>query len=111
MVSQRRSIPSLDGCVSFEADAVRVGDTRVPCHVEHGSVVVVLGDRLHPLTLGERALALSLGADGLARTVWQLSPDAQRLLTEGELVPEPATWMTGLLGFGALWGAYRRRRL
>lgn len=72
MVNQQRSLPRLDG-VSFEADAVRVGAARVPCHVEGGGVVVVLGDRLRPVTLGERALALSLGAAGVARALWRLS--------------------------------------
>jgi hypothetical protein len=73
MDNQQQSLPRLDGCLTFEADDVRVGGTRVPCHVEQGNVVVVLGDRLRPLTLGERALAISLGVAGLARTVWQLS--------------------------------------
>ncbi len=73
MVNQQRSLPRLDGCVTFDADTVRVGGTRVPCHAEPGGLVAVLGDRLRPLTLGERALALSLGAQGLARAVWRLS--------------------------------------
>ena len=98
MVTVQRSRPRLDSCVTFDADAVRVGDARVPCRVEQGSVVVVLGDRLRPLTLGERALALSLGAEGLARAVWQLSGGSAarwRSIEEQAVVEAVALYLAG----------------
>jgi len=98
VVNQQRSLPRLNGCVTFDADAVRVGDTRVPCRAEQGSVVVVLGDRLRPLTLGERELALSLGAEGLARAVWQLSGGnaaLSRSIEEQAVVEAVALYLAG----------------
>jgi hypothetical protein len=46
--------------------------------------------------------------DTLSTLLYEVTEDS---LNDGQLVPEPATWMTGLLGCGLLWGAYRRRRL
>jgi hypothetical protein len=105
MVSQQRSRPRLDGCVRFDADSVRVGDARVACHVEQGGVVVVLGDRLRPLTVGERALAVGLGAGGLARVVWQLSAGyaaPSRSAEEQAVVEAVALYLAGAANTASL---------
>lgn len=46
--------------------------------------------------------------DTFSTLLYEVTEDA---LTEGQLVPEPSTWISGLAGLGVIFVAYRRRSL